>query len=76
MNPKDLLSNHFDVVYVPAEDSLLIRTIKDGELDEFPIRLRLETLQGMGPDKASEWVGQTLLLLIPTFREKLFKLGD
>jgi hypothetical protein len=76
MDKNEVLTNHFDVQYVNEEASLLIRTINNGKLAEMPIRLRLETLQKMGAAKASEWVGQTLMLLIPEMREKLFDLKD
>jgi hypothetical protein len=76
MHKNDVLTNHFDVQYVNDEASLLIRTIKNGKRAETPIRLRLDALQKMGSAKASEWVGQTLMLLIPELREKLFELKD
>jgi len=76
MDKNDVLTNHFDVQYINDEASLLIRTINNGELAEIPIRLRLDALQKMGPAKASEWVGQTIMLLIPDMREKLFELKD
>jgi hypothetical protein len=76
MDRNDVLTNHFDVQYVNDDASLLIRTINNGKPAEIPIRLRLDALQKMGSAKASEWVGQTLMLLIPELREKLFELKD
>jgi hypothetical protein len=72
----NVLTNQFNVQYVNDEASLLIRTINNGNPAEIPIRLRLDALQKMGAAKASEWVGQTLMLLIPEMREKLFELKD
>jgi hypothetical protein len=70
------LTNEFRVTFDTDEKSLLVRTVVNGIESQFPIRLRLQSLQTMGPAKASEWVGQTLMLLVPTLREELYGLTD
>ena len=72
----NVLTNDFEVHYDSSTERLLIYPYEDGRKPEVPIALKLPTLQGMGPEKASKWVGETLLLLIPAVRKALFKLTD
>jgi hypothetical protein len=75
MNKHDILTNEFSVQFDSKTDALLIHTIHHNKKDS-PIRLKLDTLIGMGSDDASKWVGETILLLIPEIRKKLFNLED
>jgi hypothetical protein len=76
MLAEDILTNEFRVTFDTDEKSLLVRTVVNGVESQYPIRLRLQNLKEMGPAKASEWVGQTLMLLIPTMRAELYGLTD
>jgi hypothetical protein len=75
MNKKDILTDEFSVHFEPNTDTLLIYTIHENKKDR-PIRLKLDTLIEMGGDGASKWVGETILLLIPEIRKRLFNLED
>ena len=75
MKASEILTNEFLVRYDEAGERLMIFTLKDGKPDsDVPISLRLPMLKDMGPDEASKWVGQTLLLLVPAIRENVFGL--
>jgi hypothetical protein len=75
MNVSEILANEFLVRYDETDERLLVFALKNGKPDSHvPISLRLAMLKGMGPDEASKWVGQTLLLLIPSMRETVFNL--
>lgn len=71
-----ILTNDFIVRYDEAGQVLRIYTIHDGEKSPFPIDLQLDTLKDMGRGDASRWVGETLLLLVPEIRRKLFDLDN
>ena len=75
MRKKDILTNEFLVHFDSRTDALLIYTIHENKKDP-PIRLKLNTLIEMGGDAASKWVGETILLLVPEIRKKLFNLED
>jgi hypothetical protein len=75
MNKTDILTNEFSVQFELDTGCLLIFTIHQGKLDP-PIRLKLDVLTEMGTSNASKWVGETILLLIPEIRKKLFQLDD
>jgi hypothetical protein len=75
MKTDDILTNEFSIRYAESDASLLIHTINDGKLAP-PIRIKLQTLKEMGSEKASKWVGETLLLLIPKLRAELFRLSE
>jgi hypothetical protein len=75
MKPEEFFTNDFVVNFNENEQCLLIHTVHNGDLDE-PICLKLETLTNMTTAEASKWVGETILLLIPEIRKKLFKLND
>jgi hypothetical protein len=75
MNKTDILTNEFTVKFDLETENLLISTIHQGKLDP-PIRLRLDVLTEMGASNASKWVGETILLLIPEVRKKLFQLDE
>lgn len=72
MNVNDVLTNEFHVQFDESTERLLVYRMKDGAKLDFPIELRLSTLIDMGSADASKWVGETLLLLVPTMRTKLF----
>ena len=74
MRNDEVLTNHFEVRYDEADEIMRIFTVKDGTKSKFPIELRLATLSEMGPADASKWVGETILLLVPAMRTKLFGL--
>jgi|HubBroStandDraft_5_1064220.scaffolds.fasta_scaffold13436_5 hypothetical protein len=75
MKTGDVLTNEFLIRYDMSTERLLIYRLKNGKPEsDVPISLRLSTLKEMGKDPASKWVGETLLLLIPSVREKLFDL--
>lgn len=75
MKVSEVLTNEFLVRYDESGERLLIYMLKNGKPDsDVPISLRLEMLKDMGSDEASKWVGQTLLLLVPAMREKVFSL--
>ena len=75
MNKNDILTNEFSVHFDSKTNALLIYTIHENKKDP-PIRLKLDTLIEMGGDDASKWVGETILLLVPDIRKKLFNLED
>jgi hypothetical protein len=52
-----------------------VYALEEGKKPAVPIALKLATLQGMGSEKASKWVGETVLLLIPAMRKHLFQLA-
>lgn len=71
----DVLTNEFSVRFDEASKRLLIYRLKDGKpVSDVPIATPLSTLKEMGKDGAAKWVGETLLLLIPTVREELYGL--
>ena len=73
MNITDVLTNEFLVRYDEATQRLLIYTVKNGQpVSNVPIVSKLSMLEEMGKTEACRWVGETLLILIPTMREKLF----
>ena len=76
MKASEILTNEFLLRYDEDTESLLIHTVNDGKPTKFPIRLSLNTLQGMGSEKAAQWVGESILLLIPAIRERLFDLPN
>jgi len=74
MSHSDILTNEFQLTYDESQKHLLVYGVKNGQLQPFPIKLRLSTLSDMGAAEASKWVGETILLLIPEMREQLFGL--
>lgn len=72
MKLKDVLTNEFTVRYDPAEQCLLIYRQLNPPPDTVPIRHKLKMLQDMGSAEASKFVGQTILLLVPELRVKVF----
>jgi len=72
MNVDEVLTNEFFIHFDESSERLLVYRVKDGVKLDFPVELRLSTLIEMGSAGASKWVGETLLLLVPTVREKLF----
>jgi len=72
MKLKDVLTNEFTVRYDPAEQCLLIYPQLNPPAGTVPIRHRLSVLQEMGSAEAAKFVGQTILLLIPELRAKVF----
>jgi hypothetical protein len=77
MKVADVLTNEFLVRYDEATQRLLIFTLKNGQpTSDVPIVSRLSMLEEMGKTEASRWVGETLLILIPTTREKLFDVHE
>jgi hypothetical protein len=54
---------------------LQLTTIHGGKAASVPIEIQLSTLLDMqDPQEACRWFGETILLLIPELREKLFKI--
>jgi len=77
MKVKHALSNEILVRYDEENERVLIYTKKYGVLDsDVPISLRTEMLIEMGADAASKWMGQTIFLLVPELRKKLFGIKD
>ena len=76
MSVADVLTNEFRLKYDEIRKELLILPLYSGKPTDNPIRHTLDMLVGMGPEKASRWVGETILLLVPEMRRDLFKLGD
>lgn len=76
MEVNDILTNEFHIRYDAQGERLLLFRIIEGVPSEDPIELRLTTLVEMGSDNASKWLGETLLLLIPEMRKKLFNISD
>ncbi len=76
MDMKDVLTNEFVVRSDESTEKLNFYGAGTEEAQPFPIELRLETLLDMGLEDASKWVGKTILLLVSTMREKLFRLKD
>jgi hypothetical protein len=68
-----VLTNEFVVRYEENGECLCIHTVRAG-VEEPAIKLRLETLKGMGQDAASKWVGETIMLLVPSLRTEVFGL--
>lgn len=73
MSDAEILTNEFVLRYDEASEVLRIYTVNNDRESPFPIELRLETLSAMGPEKASKWLGETLLLLIPAMRANIFR---
>jgi len=76
MGIEKVLTNDFELHYDEGTDRLLIYALEGGKRPAVPIALKLETLNEMGPEKASKWVGETVMLLIPALRKRLFRLAD
>ena len=76
MQANEILTNQFVLRYDEASEVLRIFTVHEGNETQFPIELRLATLQDMGSEKASKWVGETLLLLIPAMRSHLYRIEN
>lgn len=74
MGIEKVLTNDFVLHYDEATNRLLIYALENGKKSDFPIALKLDTLKEMGPQEASRWFGETILLLIPTMRKHLFQL--
>jgi hypothetical protein len=72
MKSSEVLSNNFRLSYDEAADILRVYTVHEAKESPVPIELRLDTLKQMGRAAASAWVGETILLLIPAVRTKLF----
>lgn len=73
MKLSEVLTNEFLVRYDEAAHELLIFRLKDGKPHGIaPITHKLSMLEGMGKTEAARWVGETLLILIPETREKIF----
>ena len=71
-----VLTNDFELHFDEATNRLLIYAFEGGKKPDVPIAMKLDTLKDMGPEKASKWVGETILLLIPAIRKGVFKLAD
>ena len=76
MKSSEVLSNDFRLSYDEGADILRVYTIHKGKESPFPIDLRLDTLKQMGRAAAPAWVGETILLLIPAVRTKLFGISS
>lgn len=76
MGVEKVLTNDFELHYDEATNRLLVYAFERGKKPEVPITLTLATLKDMGPEKASKWVGETVLLLIPAMRKQLFALSN
>lgn len=73
MKLSDVLTNEFFVQYDEVNHQLLIYRLKDGKPHGMAaITHKLSMLEKMGKSEASRWVGETLLILIPETRQKLF----
>jgi hypothetical protein len=75
MDIEKVFTNDFELHYDEATERLLVYALEKGKKPAVPIALKLATLQGMGSEKASKWVGETVLLLIPAMRKHLFQLA-
>jgi hypothetical protein len=72
-----VLSNEFKVVFDESSQAFHIVAIRQGKPSVAPIRITLETLLSMDdPQEACRWFGETILLLVPDAREKLFNLSE
>lgn len=76
MGVENVLTNDFEMHYDERTNRLLIYALDNGKRPAVPIALKSATLQEMGPEKAAEWLGKTILLLIPAMRSQLFRLQD
>lgn len=75
MNASDIFTNDLTVRYDEATESLLIYSGLNPAADAVPVRHRLSMLSSMGKDEASKFIGQTILLLVPAARDKVFGEG-
>lgn len=73
MKENEVLTNEFAVRYDEQDECVCIHTIHAGTEDP-AIRIRLDTLKDMKPEDASKWVGETILLLVPSLRREIFRL--
>ena len=74
MKDAEVLTNEFAVRYDERGECVCIHTIHEGREDP-AIRIRLDTLKNMKPEDASKWVGETILLLVPSLRREIFGLS-
>lgn len=75
MNVHEVFANEFVVKYDEVHSRLLVYPRSAaGALPDVPISLSVEMLEGLGSDGASKWLGETILLLIPAARERIYKL--
>ncbi|MGH8550155.1 MAG: hypothetical protein ACRERU_16440 [Methylococcales bacterium] len=76
MSIEKVLTNDFVLHYDDETERLLIYPLEQGEKPEIPIALKVSMLSEIGAKEASKWVGETILLLIPAMRRKVFQLPD
>ena len=73
MKDNEVLTNEFFVRYDEHGECVCIHTVHEG-MEDPAIRIRLDTLKNMKPEDASKWVGETILLLVPSLRREIFGL--
>ena len=74
LDKEELFTNEFKVLYDEERKRLCVYRIQEGKEMDFPIEIKLSTLMEMSSYDASKWVGETLLLLIPEMRKKIFRI--
>ena len=72
MKTDEVLTNEFIVRFDEEAKELLIFTVHDGVPADVPIRHSARALKDMGRSDGARFVGETILLLVPTLRSELF----
>ena len=75
MSATNVLTNDFEIHFDETTGRLLIYAYEGGRRPDVPIAIKVDTLKDMGVEKGCKWVGETILLLIPTLRKTLFQLA-
>lgn len=76
MDYRDILSNQFEISYEEERDAVIIKYFNDGGVCVRPIVIKMETLEEIGEEKASQFLGERVLLLIPAARKRIFAIED
>lgn len=74
METSFVFSDRFEIEFDESTERILIWGIKDGRKPLAPIAIKLDTLESMGSEAAGKFFGETILLLVPRVRERLYGL--
>jgi len=72
MNIEDLLTNELRVRFDENREVLRIHAVDSGVESDHSIDIKLSTFLDLGAEESAKFLGERLLLLIPTTRKKLY----
>ncbi len=76
MEVEDVLGRDFSLRYDPKAECLLISKMQDKKKVGVPISIKLSTLKTMDKELACNWLGKTILLLIPETRKDILEVEE